>query len=102
MVKSELIQSLCEKLPSILPRDVELGVNCILEQMAETLENGERIEVRNFGSFNLKYREPRKYRNPKTGEPVYLSARSVAHFKPSVQLRDRVNSSKEKYPIQDL
>ena len=52
---------------------------------------GQRIEVRGFGSFSLHYREPRKGRNPKTGDAVELSGKYVPHFKPGKELRDRVN-----------
>ena len=54
MVKSELISALSEKLPELAVKDVELAVNCVLEQMITALENGERIEVRGFGSFSVR------------------------------------------------
>ena len=101
MVKSELIEVLCKKLPDLQPRDVELALNCMLEQMAEILESGERVEIRDFGSFNLKIRQPRLARNPKTGEAVKLPSKSVVHFKPGKQLKDRVNDSREKCSIKD-
>lgn len=101
MIRSELIQVLCKKLPDLLPRDVELAVNCMFEQIAEALESGERIEIRDFGSFNLKIRKPRLARNPKTGEAVELPSKSVVHFKPGKQLKDRVNESREKCSIKN-
>ena len=62
-----------------------------LEHMASTLESGDRIEIRGFGSFSLHYREPRVGRNPKTGDKVELEGKYVPHFKPGKELRERVN-----------
>ncbi|GIT26604.1 MAG: hypothetical protein CM1200mP41_26480 [Gammaproteobacteria bacterium] len=53
--------------------------------------NGERIEIRGFGSISLRYREPRLGRNPKTGEPVSVPGKYVPLFKPGRFLRERVN-----------
>ena len=61
--------------------------------MAQTLQKGERIEIRGFGSFSLHYRAPRVGRNPKTGETVELEGKYVPHFKPGKELRERVNES---------
>ncbi|CSD14293.1 Integration host factor beta-subunit [Vibrio cholerae] len=74
MTKSELIERLCAE-----------------QHMASTLEAGERIEIRGFGSFSLHYREPRVGRNPKTGDKVELEGKYVPHFKPGKELRERVN-----------
>jgi integration host factor subunit beta len=61
--------------------------------MAQTLQKGERIEIRGFGSFSLHYRAPRVGRNPKTGETVKLDGKYVPHFKPGKELRERVNET---------
>jgi len=61
--------------------------------MSQTLSQGQRIEIRGFGSFSLHYRAPRSGRNPKTGESVQLTAKHVPHFKPGKELRDQVNDS---------
>lgn len=63
----------------------------ILELIAQSLEEGNRIEVRGFGSFSLHHRQPRVGRNPKTGDSVKLDAKSVPHFKAGKELKDRVN-----------
>ncbi|EEX50372.1 TPA: integration host factor subunit beta [Pasteurella multocida] len=91
MTKSELIERLVQKHPSISAKDVENSVKEILDQMSFALENGKRIEVRGFGSFSLHYRQPRLGRNPKTGEQVKLDAKSVPHFKAGKELRERVD-----------
>ena len=74
-------------------RDIEVAVKELLEFMAQTLQRGERIEIRGFGSFSLHYRAPRTGRNPKTGELVELTGKYVPHFKPGKELRDRVDFS---------
>ncbi|MDH2998589.1 integration host factor subunit beta [Pasteurellaceae bacterium LFhippo2] len=91
MTKSELIENLALKNPSLQLKAVEDGVKAVLEQMMCSLEKGERIEVRGFGSFSLHYRQPRVGRNPKTGESVTLTAKYVPHFKAGKDLKERVN-----------
>ena len=93
VTKSELIERLAAEQLHLAPRDVEFSVNAILEHMGQSLANGNRIEIRGFGSFSLHYREPRKGRNPKTGDAVELEAKHVPHFKPGKELRERVNRS---------
>ena len=91
MTKSELIEALARKQSHNASKDVELAVKTLLEQMSESLANGERIEIRGFGSFSLHYRPPRIGRNPKTGDSVALPGKHVPHFKPGKGLRERVN-----------
>ncbi|KGQ71154.1 integration host factor subunit beta [Chelonobacter oris] len=93
MTKSELIESLIQQNHTIPVKSVENAVKSILESMSQTLENGERIEIRGFGSFSLHYRQPRIGRNPKTGEKVDLDAKYVPHFKAGKELRERVNEA---------
>lgn len=93
MTKSELIEYIADKQDHLPVRDVELAVKLLLDHMSEMLSEGERIEIRGFGSFSLHYRAPRMGRNPKTGEPVELEGKYVPHFKPGKEMRDRVNES---------
>ena len=99
MVKSELIIKIANKQDSLSLKDVELGVNHILERMSESLGGGDRIEIRGFGSFSLHYRPPRKAHNPKTGARVFTEAKYTPHFKPGKDLRERVNASRGQVPI---
>tara|TARA_B100001939_G_C16747510_1_gene532483 strand:- start:447 stop:755 length:309 start_codon:yes stop_codon:yes gene_type:complete len=92
MTKSKLIEILLQEQPHLKLEDVELAVKTILDLMSQSLADGERIEIRGFGSFCLHYRPPRIGRNPKSGEPVTLSEKYVPHFKPGKQLRERVNN----------
>lgn len=91
MTKSDLIERLTQKHLLMATKDIEDGVKEMLEYMSLALENGQRIEVRGFGSFSLHYRQPRLGRNPKTGEQVKLEAKSVPHFKAGKALRERVD-----------
>ena len=93
MTKSELIERLAARQTQLSLKDVELVVKSLLEHMAQSLAQGERIEIRGFGSFSLHYRAPRVGRNPKTGQSVELDGKYVPHFKPGKELRDRVNAS---------
>ena len=99
MTKSELIEILAQKQTQLAYKDVELAVKNMLEHMATTLANGERIEIRGFGSFSLHYRPPRVGRNPKTGDSVDLTAKYVPHFKPGKEMRERVNESMNRVEI---
>ena len=81
MTKSDLIAQLAERFPQLVAKDADLSVKMILEAMAEALSNGDRIEIRGFGSFALNYRPPRVGRNPKSGEKVNVPEKWVPHFK---------------------
>ena len=91
MTKSELLEKIAAVQSQLSVKDVELAVKMILDHMTDALADGDRIEVRGFGSFSLHYREPRIGRNPKTGEKVALAGKYVPHFKPGKELKDRVN-----------
>lgn len=93
MTKSELIEAISRKNTQLQYKDVELSVKTLIEQMAQALAAGSRIEIRGFGSFCLHFRPPRVGRNPKTGEAVTLSGKYVPHFKPGKELRERVNEN---------
>ena len=72
MTKSELIELLARRQPHLKADDVDMAVKALLQMMGGALAEGDRIEVRGFGSFSLHYRPPRIGRNPKTGETVAL------------------------------
>ena len=99
MVKSELVRALNEKLPELQIRDVEVALNCMLRQMEDALAQGQRIEIRGFGSFDLHRRPPRIARNPKSGEGINLPAKVVVHFKPGKEMRGRVDAARDQCGI---
>lgn len=90
--KSDLIEALSKKLPNLATRDVEVIVNTIFDGMTESLAGGDRIEIRGFGSFEVRVRKPRMGRNPKTGQSVSVGERRVPFFKVGKELRERVNN----------
>ncbi|BBN59614.1 MULTISPECIES: integration host factor subunit beta [Hydrogenovibrio] len=99
MTKSELIELIARRQTQFSQKDVELAVNQIIDSMIESLSEGDRIEIRGFGSFSLHHRQARVGRNPKTGENVELGEKRVPHFKPGKTLRDEVDESKDMYDI---
>ena len=102
MTKSELINQLASKQPHLSHADVTAVVNNILEQMAQELATGGRIEIRGFGTFSLRYQAPKMGRNPKTGEAVSVEQKHSVHFKPGTELRQRVDDASKQYSIQKL
>ena len=92
MTKSELIEILARRQGHLKADAVDMAVKTLLEMMSNSLTEGDRIEIRGFGSFSLHFRPPRLGRNPKTGDSVALPGKYVPHFKPGKELRDRVNN----------
>lgn len=100
MTRSELIQSLSEKHPHLSYKETEQMAKELFDQMAEALGKGERIEIRGFGSFSIRFRKPRLARNPKTGERLHKEGKYSPYFRPGKEMRDRVNLSKDHYPLE--
>ncbi len=92
MTKSELIQRLAAQNPHLYQRDVERIVSTIFDEISEALERGDRVELRGFGAFSVKRRDPRVGRNPRTGETVHVAEKRVPYFKTGKELRERLNT----------
>jgi integration host factor subunit beta len=92
VIKSELIQKIAEQNPHLYPRDVDRIVDTILNQIVKALRDGDRVELRCFGAFSVRTREPRMGRNPRTGDAVKLGVRRVPFFKTSKEVRERLNT----------
>jgi integration host factor subunit beta len=90
MNRSDLFLNLANKNRSLDLDTVEETSRLILEAIANALNEGKRIEVRGFGSFNLHTRKPRVCRNPKTGTIINLPSRQVIRFKPGKKLKQSV------------
>ncbi len=101
MTKSELIARLAERYTQLVAKDAELAVKSILDAMTTALVNGQRIEIRGFGSFAINVRPPRVGRNPKSGEKVMVREKRVPHFKPGKELRESVDEMAAKVPFGD-
>lgn len=93
MVKSELVNIISNRQQNLPVKDIEVSINQVLENMSHALSQGNRIEIRGFGSFNLHFHPPRRAHNPKTGEKVATIAKYSPHFKPGKELRTRVNAT---------
>lgn len=91
MIKSELIQRIADDNPHLYQRDVERIVATVFEEITEALTRGDRVELRGFGAFSVKYREARIGRNPRTGEAVSVPEKKVPFFKTGKELRERLN-----------
>lgn len=90
MTRSELVVLLAQRFPQLIQKDAELAVAVIIESIHTALVQGNRVEIRGFGSFGLNYRPSRQARNPKTGAPVTVPAKWVPAFKAGKELRERV------------
>ncbi|MCI0404468.1 MAG: integration host factor subunit beta [candidate division Zixibacteria bacterium] len=86
MTKADLVEKVAEK-TGLTRTDVMVVVENFLEQIKKTLEEGNNIEIRGFGTFKVKARKARKARNPRTGEEVPVPDRKVPVFKPSNEFK---------------
>ena len=89
MNKAELINAAAEK-AGLSKKDTEAVVNATLDTIANTLAEGEEVRLVGFGTFEVKKREARMGRNPKTKEPIPIAASKVPAFKPGKALKDAV------------
>lgn len=94
MTKSELIDAVTDK-ANIPRKRAEEVVNLIFESMKDALIQGDRIEIRGFGSFKTKYYEPYMGRNPKTGRLIEVKEKVLPVFKVGKELKNRVNSESD-------
>jgi len=92
VTKRELVISVADKL-GFTQSDVAAVVQCLLDCITEALAQGKRLEIRNFGIFEIKRREARMGRNPRTGEQVPIPEKRVATFKPGKALKEIIEHS---------
>ena len=92
MTRSELIAQLAASNPHLRESDVEAIVATIFGEITAALARGDRVELRGFGAFST------KSRNPRTGESVPVEPKSVPYFKPGKELRERINAKKQAAP----
>jgi len=93
MKRSDLVERLSTKKPSLTIPELDAVVKTILTGMADALAEGRRVEIRGFGSFEVRRMKSREARNPKTGEVIAVDEKHKLHFKPGKELRERVNQS---------
>jgi integration host factor subunit beta len=91
MIRSELVQKLCEDHPDLTMKEIERVVSAFFDSVIDQLQKGGRVELRGFGAFSTREREARKGRNPRTGAAVDVDAKRVPYFKPGKEMRERLN-----------
>ena len=91
MIRSELVQMLATDNPGLSVKEIDSIVTIFFDEISQRLAEGGRVELRGFGAFSIRGRDARKGRNPRTGEPVDVSAKSVPYFKPGKEMRERLN-----------
>jgi integration host factor subunit beta len=92
MTKAELIEEV-SRVVEMTRKDSEVIVEAIFDSIVKSLRGGDKIEIRGFGSFRTRQRQPRVGRNPKTGTRVEVPSKRIPYFKPSKELKDLVNTS---------
>ncbi|PTB87658.1 integration host factor subunit alpha [Pseudidiomarina aestuarii] len=93
LTKAEMAERLFDKY-GINKRDAKELVEHFFEAIRHSLENGEPVKLSGFGNFELRTKNERPGRNPKTGEDIPISARRVVTFRPGQKLKQRVSSAK--------
>jgi integration host factor subunit beta len=91
MIRSELIKKLEGENQELKTEEVERIVDLFFNQIIQRLADGGRVELRGFGAFSTRERNPRKGRNPRTGESVNVPSKRVPYFKPGKEVRERLN-----------
>jgi|SRR5579864_4423813 len=92
MTKADLIEEV-SRVVEMTRKESEVIVESIFDSIVKALRGGDKIEIRGFGSFRTRQRQPRIGRNPKTGTRVEVPAKKIPYFKPSKELKDVVNNS---------
>ncbi len=91
MTKSELIEQLTDEHNILNKKESEAVINLIFNGISDALSQGDRVEIRGFGSFSVRERQAREARNPKSGELVKIASRKTPFFKTGKELRQRVD-----------
>lgn len=94
MKRSDLADLIIAEHPDLRKDEANRLVRTIFDSITEHLASGGRVELRGFGSFDLKTRDARSGRNPRTGETVAIEEKSVVFFKTGKELRDRLNADR--------
>ncbi len=93
MIRADLVKKIADKRPQLFEKDIEKSVKEVINALAEALVDGDRIEIRGFGTFNLRQYARCYATNPKTREKVSLNVRSIPHFKVGKALHNRLNKN---------
>lgn len=91
MIRSQLIHTVTARNPHLYHHDVERIVETILDDIAEALANGNRVELRGFGTFTVRYRPSRSGRNPSNGAAVFVEEKWMPFFRAGKEMQERLN-----------
>jgi integration host factor subunit beta len=91
MTKAQIIEKVSEQVTTLTKRQAEVVINTIFDCVRDSLKNGDKTEIRGFGSFRLRARRMKEGRNPKTGETVAVPAKRVPFFKAGKELKELLN-----------
>lgn len=100
MTRTDLIAAVASRFPTLTVKDADIAVKEILDAIGSSLAQGNRVEIRGFGSFRLNHLQARTSRNPRTGAAVSVPAKYVPHFTAGKELRKRVQASVKNAPLQ--
>ena len=92
MTRSELVERIAAKMPNLTLKDIENIVNVVFKKLTLALADGDRVEIRGFGAFSVRTRNPRVAINPKNKTRVNVPSKNIVHFKTGKELHDRLNA----------
>ena len=92
MTKSDLVKTLSGANVALTRKESELVVDIVFDSIMDALKQGDKVEIRGFGSFTIRERNGRQARNPKSGEVVHIPAKRTPFFKTGKELREKVNN----------
>lgn len=91
MTRSELAYAVATRFKTLVAKDVEISIKVILDAIGHSMAEGNRVEIRGFGTFHLTYRPARLGRNPKSGASVMIPEKYVPYFKAGKEMRERID-----------
>ena len=91
MQKSDLLEELSTQNTSFSASDSKIALDFLIDHLSNLLSEKQRIEIRSFGAFSVRERNPIRGRNPKSGKAIELDSRSLIYFRPSKLIKNRVN-----------
>ena len=91
MTRSELVERIAAKVPNLTIKDIDRIVDVIFNRLVSALADGDRVELRGFGAFSVRERQPRIAINPKNKNTVSVPAKKIVHFKTGKELHNRLN-----------
>ena len=94
MLKRDLVEKTTDSLEGFLKKDIGRAVDIIIETVSESLDQGDRIEIRGFGSFSVRKRKARQTKNPKTGKIMDIPPRKTLHFAMSKSMKEALIKKK--------